>query len=180
MTLVTPTPHTFAVNEYATAANLNTTVSAATWMLSNAPEFFVWNAGGAGATTTCPSGAETTIHFDTVQDDNQGGYGGVSNPVYAPPVSGRYQFFAQVEFYPTVDTASSREVTIVSANTGVIGKARVPHVSGYATTVCCTSVLFPTGPGDTIYVQVNQDSGSSIGIDTGLGITWFAGRWVKN
>lgn len=175
MTLTVPTPHTFAANEYATSASLNTVSSGAQWMLLNRPEFYVWLAG-SGVTT--PNGTAATLHFDTVQYDNQAGYGGVNSPVYSIQAAGKWSFVAQVEFFPTNNTGS-REVTIVSGGTGIIGKARVPCAAGASTTVNVAVLGFPTGPGDTIYVQTNQDSGAAVGIDSGIGLTFFQGRWEQ-
>lgn len=175
MTLTVPTPHTFATKEFATAANLNTLSSSASWMLLNRPEFYLWLSTGG---VTVASGAESTIHFDTVQYDNQGGWGGVNNPVYAIPAAGKYSFVAQVEFFPTNNTGS-REVTIRSGATGVIGKARVPCSPGAATTVNVAVLGFVTGPGDSIYVQTNQDAGVPVGVDSGIGLTFFQGRWEQ-
>ena len=158
MPLPVPVPRTFGVQEYETAAYLNTVRDALNFLLNPPAATLVQ----ITTTTSLTSGTWTSIGMDSSTFDNYGGHSSSSNNSrYTIQAAGKYLVGGSVAI--TNNSSGSRAAKVLKNGAVLQGPySLVPPSSARPTSVTVAGFIVPCVVGDYLELAGFQDSGSTL------------------
>lgn len=166
-----PTPRTWAANEKATAALLNSNVRDPVTFRQTPPIFRLTATG----VTSVPSGAFTAIAWGSADIDTYGGWGAGAHPTrYIAPITGWYWVAGTVQM--AAGTTGTRRVGSLWINGTNARQQEWQAVGTNAASVPVASVIF-LNKGDYVEHQSWQNSGAALNVG-GTSTSYIAGMWV--
>lgn len=160
--LQVPSPRTFAVQEFETAAFLNSVRDALTFLL-NPPRARLTQATTA---TSVPGSAFTSIGMDnTVIDTYVGHSNTTNNSRYTAQVAGRYRVFGVNAW--AANTSNVRLIRETVTGTGVPGSLTSMNATSALSAVQCTESTVFMNVGDYVEVQGFQSTSGSLNTSPG-------------
>jgi hypothetical protein len=169
---VLPAPRTWAANDKATAALMNSNVRDAVTFLKNPPVFaFI-----TSTTTSIPNVTFTAVSWGNPPNvDNYGGWASGNPSRYTAPVAGWYYCagVAQLAF-----NATGRRATAFYVNAAAIRQTEL-QVNPAAVTCHAIAGFVQLAKGDYVELRIYQSSGGALNAG-GNGGSFFYGRWVHS
>jgi hypothetical protein len=168
-----PTPRTWATNDKATAALLNSNVRDAVSFLQTPPSFALVTTG----TTSVPTAAFTPITWGSANVDVYGGWAASPNPSrYTAPVAGWYYCAGVVQ---GATNATGRRATGLHVNGTVTRQTEMQvNAAGAGTAHTIAGFVF-LNKGDYVQLECYQSSGVTLTY-AGAGGSFFYGSWVHS
>jgi hypothetical protein len=169
---VLPIPRTWATNDKATAALMNSNVRDAVSFLQTPPSFALVTS----TTTSIPTATFTPITWGSAAVDVYGGWAASPNPSrYTAPVAGWYYCAGVVQGQ---FNAAGRRATALYVNGTVIRQTEI-QVNPAVGTCHAIAGFVQLNKGDFVQLECYQSSGSTLTY-AGAGASFFYGAWVHS
>jgi hypothetical protein len=167
-----PTPRTWATNDKATAALLNSNVRDAVSFLQSPPVFALT----ASAFTSIANAAFTAVAWGSANVDSYGGWALSPNPSrYTAPVAGWYYCAAVVQI---ATNATGRRATGLYVNGAVVRQTEMQVNAAGVSTAGTISGFVQLNKGDFVEARIFQSSGAAL--NAGSTGSYFYGVWVHS
>jgi hypothetical protein len=162
--------HTFAVGEIVTAANLNNNTSTALdFLLSGRPIAKLRR----GAAQTIPTSNTTSISFDTVITDRDGGYNSSSPTIWTCHTAGWYSASHGV---PWVTSTSAALASVLQVNGSSVSASSIGYYSSRTSIPSASDVVY-LNVGDQVSLGAYQTSGGDLATSTNYNGAWLTLLW---
>lgn len=120
-----------------------------------------------------------TVSFSSTIYDNYGAFSGTNT--YTVPLAGTYRVGASVQW--TGNATPARAIRLMRNGSSAMFSTTNDNCSASITTSSLVSTLVPCSVGDTLIIQVDQNSGAALSTQAGTagGIaynSWFGLTWI--